>query len=142
MKKGSFRLSVVPRQGKRLLTGPLTLAGLAALAGLATRLMGLDHLGVSFCYFKALTGYACLTCGTTRALGHLFRFDILSAFTVQPLVTAGMLGIMLWGALDAVLLLASKRTFIEIEEKALRVILIAGVTLAALNWMYLLATGV
>ena len=49
---------------------------------------------------------------------------------------------MIWGGLDALLFLASKRTVVRMEGPSLRVITFAGVTLAILNWMYLLATGV
>lgn len=120
----------------------MTLAGLALLACAVTRVSGLDHGGVSFCYFKALTGYACLTCGTTRALGHLARFDLRSAFAIQPLVTVGTLSLMIWGALDALLFLASRRTMVRMDTGASRVIVTVVVILTALNWMYLLATGV
>ena len=142
MTESSFGVSVVPSEGGRVITGPMTLAGLALLAGAVIRLSGLDHAGISFCYFKALTGHACLTCGTTRALGHLSRFDAGGAFAVQPLVTAGTLGLMIWGALDALLFLASKRTVVRVEGRSLRLITLACVTLAVLNWMYLLAAGV
>lgn len=137
-----FRVSVGPRMGEQTLTGPMMLAGLALLACGVTRLSGLDHAGFSFCYFKALTGHACLTCGATRAFGHLSRFDLPSAFAIQPLVTAVTLGLLIWGAFDALLFLASKRTVVRMEGPALRLILIASVILAAINWIYLLATGV
>jgi hypothetical protein len=120
----------------------MTLGGLAVLAGLITRLTGLDHAGVSFCYFKALTGYACLTCGTTRAFGYLARLDLASALAVQPLVTAGALMVMVWGALDALLLLGGRRTLVRVEGRAPKLLLVIGTVLAALNWTYLLATGV
>jgi len=142
MTESSFAVSLAPRAGDRALTGPMTLAGLALLACAVTRLSGLDHAGISFCYFKALTGHACFTCGTTRALGHLARFDLPSAFAIQPLVTAGTLGLMAWGAIDAVLLLTARRTLVRMEARALRTIAVFGVALAALNWIYLLATGV
>ena len=142
MTESSFGVCVVPSEGERVLTGPMTLAGLAVLACVVTRLSGLDHAGISFCYFKSLTGHACLTCGATRALGHLARFDLPSAWAIQPLVTAGTLGLIIWGALDTLLLIASKRTVVRVEGRWLRVITFAGVTLAILNWMYLLATGV
>jgi hypothetical protein len=120
----------------------MTLALLALLAAAATRFLGLDHAGISFCYFKALTGYACFTCGTTRALGHLARFDIPGAFAVQPLVTVGTLGLLAWGFLDAVLLLGARRTEVRLQGRALRAITVGGLALATLNWIYLLATGV
>jgi len=138
----SFGIAVTPRQGGVLLTGPMALGGLTLAACLVTRLSGLDHGGVSFCYFKNLTGYACFTCGTTRAFGHLARFDLPAAFAVQPLVTAGALGILLWGAVDAALLPVSKRTTFRLEGRALRIVTAVGVVVATLNWFYLLATGV
>ena len=142
MTGSSFGIAIAPRPRDRVVTGPMTLAALALAAGAVTRVSGLDHAGVSFCYFKALTGHACLTCGATRAFGHLSRFDLPSAFAVQPLVTAGTLGLLVWGAFDALLFLASKRTVVQMEGRVLRVILIAVVILAAINWIYLLATGV
>jgi len=142
MPAGSFGLSLAPKAADRVLTGPMTLALLTLLASAVTRVSGLDHAGVSFCYFKALTGYACFTCGATRALGHLSRFDLPSAFAIQPLITVGALGILLWGAIDAALLLASRRTVVQLEGRAFRVMIVTLVALAILNWIYLLATGV
>lgn len=124
------------------MTGPMTIAALALAAALVTRVLGLDHAGVAFCFFKSFTGYACFTCGTTRALGHLAAFDIPRAFVVQPLVTVGTLGMLLWGALDASLALASKRTIFRLEGRSSRIVFFAFLTLAIANWIYLLATGV
>ena len=134
--------AVVSRQDKRLLTGPMALAGLALAACAVVRISGLDHAGVHFCYFKALTGYACMTCGATRALGHLSRFDLLAAFAIQPLVTAGTLGLLAWGGLDLLLLLLGKRTIVRLDGAGAKATLALVAVLAALNWAYLLATGV
>jgi len=142
MTASSFGFAIAPRPGDRVLTGPMTLAGLALLACAVTRVSGLDHAGISFCYFKALTGYACFTCGTTRALGHLARFDLPAAFAVQPLVTAGTLALLLWGAIDGALVLAAKRTTVRLQGRSLRVITVVAAALATLNWFYLLAAGV
>ncbi len=142
MTESSFGISIAPRPGRRVLTGPMTLALLVLAAGAVTRLSGLDHAGVAFCYFKALTGHACFTCGTTRALGHLARFDLSAAFAVQPLVTAGTLALLLWGAVDAVLVLSGKRTAVRLEGRALTAVTVLVIGLASLNWIYLLAAGV
>lgn len=142
MTESSFRISLEPRVLDRVVTPPMALSALALLAGVLVRVSGLDHAGVSFCYFKALTGYACLTCGATRALGHLSRLDVVSALSIQPLVSAGTLGILGWGALDAILLLAARRAVLRLEGRALRVAAILGMVVAALNWVYLLAAGV
>ena len=142
MTASSFGFAIAPRPRDRVLTGPMTLAGLALLACAVTRVSGLDHAGISFCYFKALTGYACFTCGTTRALGHLARFDLPAAFAVQPLVTAGTLALLLWGAIDGALVLAAKLTTVRLQGRSLRVITVVAAALATLNWFYLLAAGV
>ena len=138
----SFRVSVISREGAPKLTGPMILAGATVLTCAAIRLSGFDHAGFSFCYFKTLTGYACLTCGATRALGHLSRFDLLLAIAIQPLVTLGIVGLLCWGLLDAVLFLAGKRTVIRMEGRAAQEALAAVVALALINWAYLLANGV
>jgi hypothetical protein len=124
------------------MTGPMTIAALALAAAVVTRVFGLDHAGVAFCFFKSLTGYACFTCGTTRALGHLAAFDLPRAFGVQPLVTAGTLTMLLWGALDAGLALVSKRTIFRLEGRWPRIVFFVGLAAAIVNWIYLLATGV
>jgi hypothetical protein len=142
MPERSFGVLVAPREGGSLLTGPMTLAALTLVASAVTRLSGLDHAGLVFCYFKALTGYACFTCGTTRALGHLSRLDVSSAFAVQPLATVAAMFLVLWGAIDTVLLLAAKRATVRLEGRALRAAAVLGVALAVLNWIYLLAAGV
>jgi hypothetical protein len=49
---------------------------------------------------------------------------------------------MAWGALDAVLLLAGRRTVVRTGGRAPRLLLAVAIALAALNWTYLLATGV
>ena len=41
------------------MTGPMTIAALALAAAVVTRVLGLDHAGVAFCFFKSSTGYAC-----------------------------------------------------------------------------------
>ena len=138
----SFRIAITPREHGLWLTGPMTLAALALAAGIGVRVSGLDHAGVSFCYFKALTGYACLTCGATRAIGHLSRFEFSQALLVQPLLTLGTLAVVLWGLLDTLLLPAGKRTILRLEGRAPRAVFLVLAILAALNWAYLLATGV
>ena len=142
MTGSSFAIAIAPRPGDRVLTGPMTLAVLVLAACAVTRVFGLDHAGISFCYFKTLTGYACFTCGTTRALGHLARFDLPGAFAVQPLVTAGTLALLVWGAIDAALVPARRRTTVRLEGRALRTVTVLVIALATLNWFYLLAEGV
>jgi len=43
------------------------------------------------CVFKRLIGLPCPTCGSTRSLVHLSHGDILSALSMNPLVTLAMI---------------------------------------------------
>ena len=142
MQSRAFRASIVRIEGGRRPSGPLSFAALVVFSCLAVRFTSLDHAGVSFCYFKALTHHACLTCGSTRAFGLLGRFDVPGALAIQPLVTVGALVLMAWGLLDVVLLVAGKRTLVRIEERPSRILALGVVALAILNWAYLLAAGV
>ena len=137
----SAPISLVPRDIERPVTGPMTLAALGFLACAAVRVTGMDHLGMSFCYFKLLTGHACLTCGSTRAFGHLSHFDLPRAFAIQPLVTTAILGLFVWGLADAVLLLVGRRSRVSMEKPVLHRMTIVLVILAFLNWFYLLSIG-
>ena len=142
MPEGSSAIAIAPSDPSRRVTGPMALGGLLLAGGVVVRLFGLDHAGISFCYFKALTGYACFTCGSTRALGALSRFDVLGAFAVQPLVTLGVMVVLLWGCLDLALLGVGRRTQVRLAGGAARWAFAVFVLAAILNWTYLLRTGV
>ena len=68
------RLSLHTRAGA-LPLGAL-FGGITALACATVGLLGLDHLGPTFCVFRLTTGLPCPTCGTTRAFGRLAQFDL------------------------------------------------------------------
>jgi hypothetical protein len=46
--------------------------------------------------FKGLTGIPCPTCGATRSVVHLSHGDILSAFTMNPLMTLCLMSAVLY----------------------------------------------
>jgi hypothetical protein len=48
------------------------------------------------CVFKGLTGIPCPTCGATRSVVHLSHGDILSAFTMNPLMTLCLMSAVLY----------------------------------------------
>ncbi|PYQ41994.1 MAG: DUF2752 domain-containing protein, partial [Acidobacteria bacterium] len=54
----------------------------------AVGLLHLDHLSVTLCAFKAVTGLPCMACGTTRALARLYHLDLPGAVTMNPLSAA------------------------------------------------------
>ncbi len=39
------------------------------------------------CVFRGLTGVSCPSCGATRSVVHLSQGNVLSAFTMNPLIT-------------------------------------------------------
>ncbi|MGD2091559.1 MAG: DUF2752 domain-containing protein, partial [Candidatus Aminicenantes bacterium] len=49
------------------------------------------------CVFKAITGYPCPTCGSTRMVSSLINLDILSAFVWNPLLFLGGIAFIAWG---------------------------------------------
>ena len=50
-------------------------------------LFHLDELPVKLCTFRATTGYACPSCGATRAMGSLADFNVRAAFLWNPTIT-------------------------------------------------------
>lgn len=48
------------------------------------------------CVFQGLTGLPCPACGSTRSFVHLSQGDVLSAFSMNPLTTLGMIAAVLY----------------------------------------------
>lgn len=108
-----------------------------ALSPWASKLAG----GLWGCTFKSLTGFACPTCGTTRAALALARFDFQTAITHYPLPTLGWV-VFLGGGLVVGFMALAGRTPPAIPT---RLPAWTRVTVAAallLNWAYSIATGV
>jgi hypothetical protein len=119
------------------------LLGVAVVvAAFAVRLLGLDHLLFNLCTFKAITGFPCLSCGTTRALALLAGGDPGGALAMNPVATLVAVGLGILAVLDlgacflrgcALRLTASPRA-----AKALRIVI---PLVAVANWGYLIAMG-
>jgi hypothetical protein len=117
------------------------LGGIALLAGVAVGLLHLDRLPFTVCYFKALSGWPCLSCGTTRALGRLFALDLPGALAMNPLATAGFMALAPWAAADLVLAPARRALRVELGPLAARGVRVAVVFALVANWVYLVAVG-
>lgn len=91
------------------------------------------------CAWKGLMGIPCPTCGSTRALMHLAKGDLLSAIAFNPLVSACFLAAGLCFLYSLVTLVSGAPRigilFSEEEKSALR---IGAVTMVLMNWMYLI----
>jgi hypothetical protein len=117
------------------LLGTLFLIGLTAAC--------LQALGAEICLVHRLTGWPCLTCGSSRAVARLLAGDVAGAFRLQPLVTALALC-----AIPAGLLCALARSGLRcVPEVSLtpaerRTAWVAGIGLLLLNWAYLVWRGI
>jgi hypothetical protein len=95
------------------------------------------------CFWHALTGHACPTCGATRAVGALLHGDLTAALAWNPLVCIALLGYGLF-ALYAGVVLAARlpRVRLHTTTPRERTVLRAGAVAAiGANWAYLLAVG-
>jgi hypothetical protein len=104
-------------------------------------LLHLDHLSVTFCAFKAVTGLPCMTCGTTRTLGRLFHLDLPGAVTMNPLSAAVALALVPWGLMDLVLLPRGRALVLEISRGLAPFVRVTAVALVFANWAYLIVAG-
>jgi len=101
----------------------------------------LDHLPVSFCAFKAVTGLPCMTCGTTRAFGRFFALDLRGALLMNPLAAAVALALVPWGLADLILFPRGRAVALEIAPGVAPFVRVAGVAALAANWAYLIVAG-
>lgn len=107
----------------------------------AVGLLHLDHLPVTFCAFKAVTGLPCMTCGTTRAFARLYSLDLPGAVTMNPLSAAVALALVPWGLVDLVLLPRGRALVLEISRGLAPFVRVTAVALVFANWAYLIVAG-
>jgi hypothetical protein len=117
------------------------LAGGVAMATAAVGLLHLDRLPLTVCFFKAMTGWACLTCGTTRALGRLFQGDLAGALAQNPLSTLAVFALVPWAIADLVLMPSGRALDVQLGPGAARAARVGAVLALLANWVYLLAVG-
>jgi hypothetical protein len=117
------------------------LGGIALLGTAAVGLLRLDHLPFTVCYFKALSGLPCATCGSTRAAGCLAHGDLLGALAMNPLATVGLLALVPWALADLVLLTHRRALDLSVSTRAGHVLRVAVVLALLVNWAYLIAAG-
>jgi hypothetical protein len=95
-----------------------------------------QHLPEIECPFKSILGIPCPTCGGIRAILALRDFHIITAVTMNPLVTIGLFGAGIWGVL--LLLLPHAPT----PDSCRKVICYVVVGNAVISETYLLIVGV
>lgn len=132
----SSRLGLHARSGALplgALFGSITVLGCVTVG-----LLGLDHLGPTFCLFRLTTGLPCPTCGATRAFGRLAHLDLAGALVMNPLMAAGALLLLLWGLVDLALLPTRRALRLAVPTAWHDRIRILAVLALLLNWAFLL----
>ena len=94
--------------------------------------------GLPPCPFRALVGVPCLTCGSTRALLALARFDVGQALAWNPLAAAAAILFVLGGIAALGAALAGRNVEVPRPTPPLRAALALAV---AANWAFLVAAG-
>ncbi len=110
---------------------------IALLVLAAGRFLPIRDLAPS-CAFRTIIGFSCPTCGSTRSVAYLANGHFLSAFSMNPLVTAGIVAAilaLLYCAATLVFDLPRIRLSLSEREKALFRVVAAAIVL--LNWFYL-----
>jgi hypothetical protein len=115
--------------------------GIGFVLALAVGFLHLDRLPFTICTFKAVTGLPCMTCGTTRTLGLLFRGDLGHALSMNPLATVAGIGLAAWGLGDLWLLRRQAALGVDVDPGARRFLRVTAVVLVLVNWAYLIAAG-
>ena len=95
------------------------------------------YLGIGFpqCSFKKLTGLPCAFCGGTRALRAIAHLHFTEAFWLNPLVTISAFVSLIGGIFWSISAQAFDQSILKLKKLPL---LIIGLTLVALNWIFVL----
>ena len=93
------------------------------------------------CSFKAVTGYACPTCGTARAAVALSQMHVVDAFVRFPLPTLGWF-VFLGGGIVALGMALAGKALPALPRPVPLWARWGFVAVVILNWAYSIATGV
>lgn len=134
-----MRLELVnnrPAEPVHMIWGPIAILFVFA-AGLLRNFAG----GLPVCVFHEITGFPCLTCGGTRSLIALSRFDLVSSFMFNPLVPLFALGLIVFSLLFFAGAVTNRSVKISLTKRVKRIIRYSVFILLALNWAFLIIIG-
>ncbi len=119
--------------------------GLGCLAGYLWLFISIVNLGdaeyFTPCIFKLETGFACPSCGSTRALMELMRGDVIASIMVNPLgllLGAVLLVTPFWIIFDLITRRQTLFNFYSKAEETIRIKWVAAflIILIIVNWIW------
>ena len=93
------------------------------------------------CVFHEITGFPCPTCGGTRSLIALSKFDLVSSFMFNPLVPLFAFGLIIFSLLFFTGVVTKRSLKINFTHRGKRIIRYTAIALVAANWLSLIAMG-
>lgn len=118
------------------------LAGVGAVLLIGLAWFGLCQSGAHVCLFHRLTGWPCLTCGSTRAFAALLAGNPAAALRLQPLALAvGVLGCAFFAVYSTNLFVRRRVLCLRLKPGERWRLGVAALTLIVLNWLYLICSA-
>ena len=114
----------------------VSLGSLAAAAGWFALRLPWPH-----CFFLAITGHPCITCGATRSAIAFFHLDFWSAWKWNPLIFLFLSGLSIFDAYAFVVLVirAPRVRIVQFSPTEKILVRFVAVILLLSNWIYLLS---
>ena len=113
-------------------------------AALVTWFWLASGLPLPHCTWRALTGFACPSCGATRCVRWLCAGDFLAALLINPLVFLSLIGIAFYDVYAAIVLIfrLPRLRFAPLSARSANWIRFGAAAVVLLNWGWLIARRV
>ncbi len=117
----------------------LSLASVLGLVSLILFVTTLTKWNVPLprCAFKAVTGFPCFTCGSTRAILALGRLELFQAFQFNPFITLACVAVPVWLGVALIRTTFASRLRLRLPVRVKSVLLLLAAAVIG-NWIYLL----
>lgn len=136
-----MRLHTTPRSLGEPPIGAFAMVPLFGLP-LGAWLVETQTLTLATCGFKQLLDLPCLSCGSTRATVHLFRGDLLTAISFQPMTMLIYLLLAVWGGLSLWAYVTRRSLHLDLSKRQDFALKASLVAIPIMNWAYLVTMGI